>query len=96
MTKSNIIVNTAAAAVFFHVNFLIRDGNVGLNGNISTPAGWISMKVCSDIHGPQRMNPLPPPAGQSFHLSQHLLDALARHFVKTFHGFPDNVPSRLW
>ena len=55
------------------------------------------MKFCTDVNGPQRMNPndlsdvpLVPPVGQSFHLSckisSHLLDVLAQTFLADIHG----------
>ncbi len=66
--------------------------------SISTTIWWLAMKFCTDIHGPQRINPndvgapltfpLAPPAGRIFYLSceisQHLLNGSAQNFVQTF------------
>lgn len=78
-----------------------RDCNVGClvhdfpDCNISTSTGWITMKFDTDIHGPQKINPidfgdpltfhLVQTTGQTFDLSskisQHLIDRLAQTFM---------------
>lgn len=60
------------------VGWLVSLPHFGPDGKISTAFEWISTNLCTDIHGPNRMNPngfgepmtfpLAPPAGQSFNL----------------------------
>ncbi len=66
--------------------------------NISATFRWIPMKLCEDIHGPQRMNPsdsgdsmsfsLAPPTDLIFHLSSEIsprvTTGLTQKLVKTF------------
>ncbi len=57
--------------------------SVGPPRNISTTIGWINMKFCTNIHGPQKMNPknfgdpltfpLAPPSDQNFNMSNTLI-----------------------
>lgn len=43
----------------FHKQFGSGEGNVGLSvgpgWNISTAIGWVTMKFCTDVHGPHRL-----------------------------------------
>lgn len=62
------------------------------------------MKLCTDIHGAEKLNPgvfadpftfpLPPPAGQSFHLNISLSTRwIGTKFGKDIHGFQSMNPN---
>ncbi len=64
---------------------------------------WIAVKFCTDIHGPQRMNPTDyvdgktvapvPPASQSFHLSCKISSYLIYWIILYIDGFQRMNPT---